>query len=229
MGWDSKHLVYGEYFVNPTRLPVRIWASEDIGETWRPVHTFDDVRHVHSCQFDSFSDCFWVASGDLDHESHLRITSDLFSTICTVAGGDQRFRAIAFVFEKDHVLFGTDTPLARNCIMRMDRQTRSIQPILEVGGSVFYLDKCPQGLVCSTSVEPSTVNPSRQCEVWYSSDGNRWSRIAGFEKDNWSMHYFQFGRVHIPDGSGSTEGLWVSPIGTKGDGHSLLLGLPGQS
>ena len=223
MGFDGSRLLYGEYFTNRDRNPVNVWTSTDLGVSWHKLQTFTDIRHVHGVFYDPYRNQFWMTSGDLDHESHLRCSSDLFSSYETIYSGKQLYRIIELVFFKDHMIYGTDTPLDKNHIVRIDRDSNHLTKIESLPGSVFYLRKTNAGLFCTTAVEPSEVNHSRECEVWFSQNGASWIKIASFTKDRWSELYFQFGRVHVSDGLGHESGTWISPIATQDDGKSFFI------
>lgn len=223
MGFDGNRLIYGEYFVNPERKPVHVWTSTDLGFHWERVQTFTDIRHVHGIFHDPYDGKFWMTSGDYDRESHLRSSSDQFSTYDTLYSGKQLFRIIDLVFFQDHIIYGTDTPFERNYIVRMERNSRQLNRVQPVESSVFYLRQTKAGIFCTTAIEPSDVNPSKQCEVWRSTDGIAWKRIAALPKDSWSHHYFQFGRIQIPHGPGNGKGIWISPLATLNDGQSCFL------
>ncbi len=72
----------------------------------------------------------------------------------------------------------------------------------------------------STMVEPSEVNPSRSVELFGSGDGAEWRSLAAWEKDRWSMKFFQYGNAFLPDGENTTDLLAVSTIAVAGRGFS---------
>ena len=223
MCFDGENLIYGEYFTNKDRNPVNVFWSDDLGKSWRKQTTLTDIRHVHGVFHDSVEQKYWMTSGDLDHESHIRWSQDLFSTFETVHSGKQLHRIIEMLFLPDRIIYGTDTPYEQNFIVEMDRASRSLKNVQPVGGSIFFLRKTQAGYFCSTAVEPSESNKSRDCEIWHSYNGSSWQLIKSFRKDFWSAHYFQFGRIQIPAGIGCRDGIWVSPIAATNDGSSIFI------
>ena len=72
-------IFWGEYFDNPARDQVHIYASTDDGATWSVAYTFPKgaIRHVHNIVHDPWGDCLWVLTGDYGDECRiLRATCD---------------------------------------------------------------------------------------------------------------------------------------------------------
>src|SRR3974390_2507370 len=55
-------LFWGEYFDNPARDEVHVFASTDGGSTWSVAYTFPKgaIRHVHNIVHDPWENCLWV-------------------------------------------------------------------------------------------------------------------------------------------------------------------------
>jgi len=210
-------LCYGEYLNNADRRAVRIWASEDSGLTWNCAWTFAGVRHVHGVFFDEFTGNFWVTTGDDDEESAIWVTEDRFGSLHRVVGGSQATRAVQLLFTADSVYFGSDSPLERNYLYRLERGRLGTERLQAVGSSVFFGCKVGHRLFFSTAVEPSTTNFSRHAELWCSTDGDRWRILRSFRKDAWSLKYFQYGQVLFPAGPGDDRFLYFTPFATQGD------------
>ena len=91
------HVFWGEYFDNPERDEVHIYASTDRGATWNVAYTFPRgaVRHVHNIVYDEWAHCLWVLTGDDGSECRiLRVSCD-FRNVETVLSGHQQARAVA--------------------------------------------------------------------------------------------------------------------------------------
>src|SRR5215471_1738119 len=60
------HVFWGEYFDNPRRDEVHIYASTDRGSHWDIAYTFPtgEIRHVHNIVYDRWENCFWILTGD---------------------------------------------------------------------------------------------------------------------------------------------------------------------
>ena len=208
-------MYYGEYRSNPERIPVSIFGSFDRGTNWQPVYSFSDVRHIHGVFYDEYEGCLWVTTGDEDQESAIWKSRNHFQTLEPILRGGQHARAVQLVFSERYVYFGSDTPLELNYIYRLDRRSGQAQRIKEVHGSVFWGCRAAGWVFFSTVVEPSECNQGRQAELWGSPDGLDWRSVASFRKDFWPMRYFQYGQIHLPQGSNQTGRLWFTPFATE--------------
>ena len=94
-----------------------------------------------------------------------------------------------------------------------------------VAGPVYYGCRGSGCLFFSTACEPATQRHTRDVTVWSSTDGERWTRFAVFAKDRWPAQLFQHGHVLFPAGSGAVdaEGVWLTPVATRGDQRSMKL------
>src|SRR5271165_1720901 len=65
-GTPDGRVFWGEYFDNPGREEVYIYASADQGMTWQVAHTFEcrAIRHVHNILYDRWENCLWICTGD---------------------------------------------------------------------------------------------------------------------------------------------------------------------
>lgn len=217
----SGTLFWGEYFDNPQRDEVHIYASTDAGATWAVAYTFPKgaIRHVHNLVHDPWGDCLWILTGDYGDECRiLRAACDL-SRVETVLQGNQQARAVALVPAEHGLYFSSDTPLESNHIYRLDRQgdLSRLAPIscssiygCRVGGQVFF----------STMVEPSQVNPDRNVRIYGSPSGPGdapWPPLLAWPKDRWPMGLFQYGNAFLPDGINSTSYLAVTTVAVESD------------
>ncbi|RLD07172.1 MAG: hypothetical protein DRI65_05255 [Chloroflexota bacterium] len=216
---DNGNLYFGEYFNNPSRGHVNIFASEDEGLTFKSVYTFpkDSIRHVHGVFFDRYSGDLWVTTGDDNSESHIWRTSDEFRTVESVVGGEQQYRAVQLLFTKEHIYFGSDTPLEQNNISRLNRKTGQVEKLQQVQGTVFYGCKVGDTLFFSTVVEPGSINKDKRVYLWGSRDGEEWHSILSYQKDMLPLKLFQYGQIRFPSGINKTGNLWFTPFSTSED------------
>jgi hypothetical protein len=210
-------LHFGEYFGNEERETVHIYRSADGGCKFEVVRTFTakGIRHIHGVFHDPYTGALWVTTGDTDQESGIWVTEDGFRTFERVLGGSQQTRAIQLLFTQQHVYFGSDTPLERNYIYRLEKKSGRVERLQEVESSVFWGCKVNEFLFFSTTVEPSAVNTSRHAWIWGSKDGGRWKKIVGFHKDIWPMKLFQYGQIFFPSGENNTGYLFFTPFATE--------------
>jgi hypothetical protein len=209
---------WGEYFDNPNRDEVHIYASSDCGATWSIAYTFPRgaIRHVHNIVFDEWRRCLWILTGDNGHECRiLRASLDL-RTVDVVLAGNQQARAVALVPTHDGVYFSTDTPLDTNHIYKLD-SAGNVTPVASLPGSSIYGCRVGDSVFFSTMVEPSPVNSDRCARIFGSADGLQWPSLLNWQKDFWSMKYFQYGNAILPDGLNTTNYLALTTVATTSD------------
>lgn len=223
-------LYFGEYFSNADRLPVRIWRLDPALTRAEVAYEFETprIRHVHAVHCDPFvSGRLWFTSGDRRGECFIGYSDDGFSSVELIGDGDQRFRAVGLIFDEREVHWLTDSHIARNHVVSMDRETRAITLRGEVESSSWYAVRTSDGaLLATTTVEPGPAIATRQASLLTSRDARAWSPAASFEKDAWPMRFFKFGSLSLPSGSYSSRAFWLSGEGLEGlDGASLLCSL----
>jgi hypothetical protein len=212
------HVFWGEYFDNSERDQVHVHASDDHGQTWSVAYTFPSqtIRHVHNIVYDPYGECLWILTGDDGSECQiLRASLDLRS-VDVVLAGSQQSRAVALVPTRDAVYFASDTPLDRNHIYRLDDRGH-VECVSDIATSSIFGCRVGNSIFFSTMVEPSSVNPDRHVRVYGSLSGTAWSDLLVWQKDRWSMKYFQYGNAFLPDGLNTTPYLAVSTMATTED------------
>ncbi len=128
----------------------------------------------------------------------------------------RRYRAVHAFDQGDHLVYGTDTELEPNTIVRFDKSTGETEALQTIGGSAIYGCQFGDLLAISTTVEHSAVNRSREAELWLSRDGERWTRVHQARKDIWHGLAFQFGSLVLPTGGGSDETVVFSGQSVRG-------------
>jgi hypothetical protein len=225
----SGKIYWGEYFDNRDRKEAHIYISDDRGRDWQIAYTFPagSIRHVHDIIYDRWGDCLWILTGDDGGECRiLRADCDLRS-IEVILAGNQQARAVAGIPTQNGFYFSTDTPLEKNHVYRLDR-AGNVKRIGDLASSSIFGCRVNCKVVCklgsdveealffSTMVEPSTVNTCREVQVVASKGGTDWQILARWEKDSFSMRYFQYGNAFLPDGENSTSYLAATTIAVKG-------------
>jgi len=219
-------LYYGEYINNKNRNPVNIWyyniKSKD--PEWKSLVSLDNVRHIHGVYSnDSFKD-IWITTGDLDFESCIFKFDQNKGTLEKVVSGSQYTRTIKLLFNNNSIFYGTDTPLKKNFICRLDLVKTEVKYLKEVGSSIFHGINCNGWYFFSTAIEPSKINSTKFCEVWASQNGEEWKCILKAKKDKLSMKYFQYGQITFPVyKSERNQFLYLNFFATKLDGCHLKL------
>jgi len=217
----SGTIFWGEYFDNPQRDEVHIYASSDGGMTWAVAYTFPKgaIRHVHNIVYDSWGGCLWILTGDYGGECRILRASCDFSRAETVLEGNQQARAVALVPTEDALYFSSDTPLESNYIYRLDRRGNLSQQA-PISSSSIYGCRVGSRVFFSTMVEPSNVNADRNVRIFGSggdSHGETWQPLLAWQKDVWPMRLFQYGNAFLPDGANSTPYLSVTTVAVESD------------
>jgi len=212
----NDHIFWGEYFDNPHRDEVHIYASTDRGARWEVAHTFPKgtIRHVHNIVYDKWENSLWVLTGDHDSECRILRASCDFRTVDVVLSGNQQARSAALIPTRDAVCFSSDTPLETNHVYRLDRRG-GLSRVAELNSSSIYGCRVGNAIFFSTMVEPSAINSHRNVNLYGSPDGLQWQCFFQRKKDRWPMGLFQYGNALLPDGKNSSGLLAVTTVATE--------------
>jgi len=215
---------WGEYFDNPLREEVHIYASSDSGASWTVAYTFSkgSIRHVHNIVHDPWGNCLWVLTGDYGDECRiLRATCD-FRQVDAVLQGNQQARAVALVPTEDGLYFSSDTPLEANHIYRLDRKG-ALSQLAPISSSSIHGCRVGNRVYFSTMVEPSEVNEDRNVRIFGGNVSEGWQSLVSWRKDLWPMGLFQYGNAFLPDGENSTNILAVTTMAVRPDDMTTSL------
>lgn len=213
-------LYYGEYKSNKERAPISIYKFDFESQAWSICYKFSNIRHVHGIFSDPYTQKLWVTTGDLDHESNIYYSNDNFESVKLFIGGSQKCRAIYLHFTLRSIIYGTDAPDDRNFIFEISRAEKNIIKKDPVGGPVFYGGAMGKTLLLSTAVEPTDINETKYMELWANTSGV-WVRCMTVTKDFLPKKIFQYGQIIFPEGSGSKDYLFFTPI--AGDWHGCFI------
>ena len=221
----ADEVVWGEYGSWSVPRPIRIFASTDGGRHFETVHTFapNEVLHIHNVCYDNGRDHYWVLAGD--HGAHPGIgwLSSDFQRFEWLARGEQEFRAVRIFDFGDRLVYPTDSEVARNGVVWLDKETGEARRVCELPGSGIYACRFGGIYALSTTVEPSKINTATASGLWLSRDGEHWDAVYWGEKDRWSAKYFQFGSLVLPSGESDHETLFFSGQAIRGlDGRTLV-------
>ena len=215
----SGAIFWGEYFDNPKRDEVHIYASIDKGETWNIAYTFPRgaLRHVHNIVFDEWENCLWVLTGDTGAECQILRASTDFKDVHVIASGAQQARAVALIPTREALFFSSDTPFETNHIYSYSRRG-ILSQAAEINSSSICGCSVGDALFFSTMVEPSDTNRDRHVRMYGSADQLHWEHLLQWKKDTWPMGLFQYANAFLPDGHNTTNLLAVTTIAvTEGD------------
>lgn len=208
---DGSRLLFGEYGgAEMDRVGVRIHASEDGGRRFEPLHQFPegDVHHIHQVLVDPHADHYWVLAGDHGRTPGIAALSKDGRNLTWVDRGHQMVRAVSALPRPDALIYGSDSEVEPNFIIRLDRRTGRWDRLRPTEGSSLYAaDLAGLGLI-STAVESSPVNTARHCSIYASRDDETWVPVVSLEKDIWHP-YFQFGLIVLPASQDPATPRWM--------------------
>jgi len=211
---------YGEYFRNLERGSVFVYRSLDDGKNWEVAHRFKpgEIRHIHSLEFDPYTNALWISTGDLDHECMIGYSFDKGVTFRKVGSGNQEWRAASLLFTKDAVFWGTDSAPTQNWIYRLDRETLVVEKVCKIDGPIYYSTTlCDGTLIMGRTVEGERGEWDDMVSIWLSQDGKHWIRkTLGKRK---SSHEYAF--LRLPRGNCAAH-LYTSLFNTDDHEETVL-------
>jgi hypothetical protein len=220
-------IYFGEYFMNPSRHPVRIWRVASDLSTGEVAYTFSagQIRHVHGIYPDPYdSGVMWVTSGDYQGENYLWRTHDGFSSLERFGDGEQIWRAVRLFFTPDYICWLTDSQLETNHACRMSRRDGQLEIGQPLQAPAWYGATTDDGWhLAFTTVEPGPAVTRGDSAVLASRNAFKWHEIAAWGKDAWRpMKVFKYGVISCPSGRMSSNTFYLSGEGLRGlDGASL--------
>jgi hypothetical protein len=209
---------WGEYFDNPSRDEVHIYASTDEGSSWNVAYTFPkrSIRHVHNIVHDPWENCLWILTGDYGDECRIIRASCDFREVDIVLQRNQQARAVACVPTEGGMYFSSDTPMEANAVYHLDRQGKLSQ-LARLTSSSIYGCRVRDHIFFSTMVEPSSENPDQYVRIFGARNGQDWQSLLAWKKDRWPMRFFQYGNASLPDGVNSTPYLALTTIAVESE------------
>jgi len=219
-GFDDA-IVFGEYFNNPSMLPVNIWrCSLATPGCWSIGFTFSagQINHVHNIVVDIGRSALWILAGDFDKAARICLSSKNFKEVSVVLGGDQQCRATWIHRLNDAVFYATDSQLEANSLCVLDEQDNEItsRRLYAIEGSSIYAAIGRHEVFFSTAVEPGmpTGNMlidlfqtkigegiiSRQSVIYLLTHDCQIRELFRASKDIWPMCLAQFGTFIFPSG-----------------------------
>ena len=179
---SSSNILFGEYFANPDRKEVNIYASDDDGRTWEIRHRIPpgQIRHVHGLCQDPYTGALWLTTGDTDEESFIAVSHDDGKTFERIGGGDQGWRTCKLLFTDNYIYWAADTAVKwqyRN-IYRWSKQTGELEKIKSLDGAVECAAKMANGVMVVASTRGGWESEwDDVSSLWVSKDGTEWKRM----------------------------------------------------
>lgn len=179
----SGRILFGEYFRNERRVPVRVYASDDDGQNWQVIHELPAgrIRHIHALLEDPYSGDVWLCTGDLDDESFVAHSRDGGHHFDIVGGGSQTWRACCILFTREHVYWGADTSrhAEHRNIYRLRRGEATPEPLQAVDGAVEFGIRLRDDLLALSTSRTGHENASdRSPRLWIGRDRGPWHGLV---------------------------------------------------
>lgn len=220
----NNYLVYGEYCDNSVRESVGVYKFD--GVKLDLFFNVSGVRHIHGVFYDKHSSELYVTTGDYHNEAGIWKFDESGSCLSPVLVGGQQCRAVQLLFDEENIYFGTDTPIEQNYIYKLNKKSKTLSEVAKVSSSVFYGTYWQSSFIFSTVVEPSKYNRTKTIEIWQIYQ-NSPRLLRTYNKDFWSMKYFQYGQVSFPSQCQKypNPDLWFSHLSTSLSGKSEKIGV----
>jgi hypothetical protein len=202
---DGARVLFGEYGGNLEPYEVFIYVSEDAGKTFHVGFRFPrgDVRHIHSVAVDPYQECYWVLAGDYGRQPGIACLSRDLRSLQWINRANQRVRAVGALVEPDCLLYGTDSDVERNYLVRLDKRSGVAEDLCEVDGTSLYASRFGPLRVVATCTEPNPTATGEECSLYASLNGVNWERFFVHKKDAHHSILFQFGMLVLPYGYGT--------------------------
>jgi hypothetical protein len=216
---------FGEYLANDERGIMRIYRYQTGAEGLEVVYAFPagSIKHVHGLYFDNTTGALFCLTGDDEKECRIVSSSDGFQTVEVVGEGDETWRAVSLLFDKDHLFYGTDAEFRANHIYQVERRTLARKNLGEVNGTVFYSKSLGLQHFFTTTAEDAPSQIENVAAIWLVEADGRCERLKSFEKDRWHPTLFQFGTIHFPGVNKLSNELYFHLVGVKEDNRTFRI------
>lgn len=175
-------IMFAEYGMD-TEVVSRVWKTTDLGKTWtvslsqtapNGVNGQGEIRHFHTCQIDPHTGYWWTSTGDADNQCKIWRSKDNGTIWEIMASGNQKYRTCGFLFEKDYMYWGMDTPSnsIKSYIYKSDKNDLS-NPIslgMQTDNQAIYMltrTWFPAGFLIFPVHEPVTTPSNRTIIQFY--------------------------------------------------------------
>jgi hypothetical protein len=227
---------YGEYFHNPADEAVRLWVSEDDGQSWRVAYEFPPgaARHVHAVQEDPCTGRLWVCTGDANDKSSVAYFTAGGAKLTSIGSGSQRWRTCKLLFTREAVFWATDTNLpAERGVVRWDRASGVTEMLCQtdgpslsatrLAGGTWAVGTDREGLIgqqwfFASPADYHVTEPDNQPSLWLSHEGP-WRRLKLWP---WAPVGRWFGIPQIALGDGSPDLVLTCMHMSQHDGDLLI-------
>ena len=199
-------IFFGEYFPNTNRDEVIIYYLPNNSVNLEVCFVFkkNNVRHVHGIYLDPFTNYIWVVTGDNKNECKIFFTKDKFKNIKIIGQGDESWRAISIIFEKDFIYYGTDAEFSQNYIYKLNKANYKREIMRMVDGPIYYSKKIGKNKVFIVTAEGSPSQKTNKLDILYFDKNNKFTPIKSYLKDFWPIQFMP-GTIQLSNGNHPTQ------------------------
>lgn len=210
----NDHIIYGEYWNNPERRPVSVYAFDPYTGDVQVLLSLKDKRHIHFVQQDECDQgMLLIGTGDEDNESGIYRYDLVTGALETIGCGSQDWRAVSLLQKDEYLYWGSDCPYKQNYIYRYCRHTGVAEKIQPISGPAYYSAISSQGrMFLATTIERRSEH---RAVVYSSMDGNTWSEEGEWKKDIFPMLLFGFGTIELIHGQEALSDVFINLKGLK--------------
>jgi len=222
---NSGDVYFGEYLANVERDEMRVYKYSPGTDHLQVVHVFPprSIKHIHGIYFDAFTNALFCLTGDDEQECQILRTNDGFETVEVVGHGDETWRAVSMLFDRDHFYYGTDAEFRANHISKVMRESLERHILGEVNGTVFYSKRIGDDLFFTTTAENAPSQKENVAAVWQVDGHGKCSELIKFKKDRWHKALFMFGTIHFPAMSEDMTELYIHLVSVIGDNRCFCI------
>lgn len=210
----NNQLIYGEYYSNSGRKPVKILRLDPYTGDNKIILTLKNKRHIHFVQLDKNNeDAFLIGTGDRDQESGI-FSFDLNTNKLTTLGSDsQKWRAVSILQKDKYIYWGSDCPYQINYIYRYNRETSELKKLKKIAGPAYYSTLNSEGkMFIATTIED---RKKHRAIIYMSEDGENWTELKEFKKDIWPERLFGYGIIEFIKNQDQLKDLYINLHGLK--------------
>ena len=220
---ESGNIFFGEYLANDERGEMRIYKYTPGEDSLEAIYTFpaNSIKHIHGLYYDEYTKSIFCLTGDEEKECRILRSFDGFRTIEIVGEGDETWRAVSVLFDKDSFYYGTDAEFRANNIFQINRTNLERQDLGEVSGTVFYSKKLGDDLFFTTTAENAPSQKENVAALWHARAGGKCAELVKFKKDRWHGTLFMFGTIHFPVVNKLENELYFHLVGVNQDNQTF--------
>lgn len=207
-------LIYGEYYSNPERQPVKIYFLDPYTGENKVLLSLKNKRHIHFVQLDKKNkDTLLIGTGDKDQESGIYKYNLNTKKLITLGSGSQKWRAVSILQKDNYIYWGSDCPYQTNYIYRYNRDSSELERLKKIEGPAYYSTFNSEGkMFIATTIED---RKKHRAIIYMSEDGENWTELKEFEKDIWPERLFGYGIIEFIKNQDQLKDLYINLHGLK--------------